>query len=60
MSNRILTQVKTDMTFFMWLQIAFICFKVTDQIDWSWWWVFVPTYAEMLINILIEFGRMKK
>jgi len=26
------------------LTIAFIILKLTDAIDWSWWWVFSPLW----------------
>lgn len=42
--------------FFGLLQIVFIALKVTNAIDWSWWAVFIPTFAGLglwIIAILI-------
>ena len=30
--------------FFGMLQLIFITLKLIDKIDWSWWWVFTPTW----------------
>ena len=30
------------MGFSGWLTLAFIILKLTDYIDWSWWWVLSP------------------
>ena len=40
------------------LTIAFIVLKLTDVIDWSWWWVLGPLWigAAIVISILIFFG----
>lgn len=40
------------MGFFGLLQIVFIALKITDYIDWSWWLVFTPFYAWLLIFTL--------
>jgi hypothetical protein len=34
------------------VQIVFIILKLTDLIDWSWWWVFSPALAMVGIFIL--------
>lgn len=31
------------------LQIIFIVLKLCGVIDWSWWLVFIPTFAEILL-----------
>ena len=31
------------------LQIIFIVLKLCGVIDWSWWLVFTPTFAEILL-----------
>ncbi|GAA1053949.1 hypothetical protein [Dietzia natronolimnaea] len=28
--------------------IVFVTFKLTDEIDWSWWWVLAPVWAPIL------------
>lgn len=39
------------------LTIAFIVLKLTNYIDWSWWWVlspiWIPTIAVLLILLII-------
>jgi len=39
----VMDRVHTDgISFFGMLQILFIGLKLTDYIDWSWWWVLSP------------------
>ena len=35
------------------LQVAFIVLKLCKVIDWSWWWVFAPTWISLILSILI-------
>lgn len=35
------------------LTIVFIVLKLTNYIDWSWWWVLSPIWIHGLIIILI-------
>lgn len=35
------------------LTIVFITLKLTDYIDWSWWWVLSPIWISFMILILI-------
>jgi uncharacterized protein (DUF983 family) len=35
------------------LTIAFIVLKLTDVIDWSWWWVLSPIWIPLLVILLI-------
>lgn len=30
------------------LTVAFIVFKLTHVIDWSWWWVLAPTWIPVV------------
>lgn len=39
--------------FFGLLQLVFIVLKVIDQLTWSWWWVFAPTYIHFIIYCFI-------
>lgn len=41
--------------FFGMLTVLFIGLKLTDYIDWSWWWVLSPLWMPISI-ILIIFG----
>ena len=40
------------------LTVAFICLKLTNTVDWSWWWVLSPiwigfAFALVLIAIIV-------
>ena len=35
------------------LQVLFIALKLLKKIDWSWWWVWSPTWITTLLGILI-------
>lgn len=35
------------------LQIAFIVLKLCGVIDWSWWWVFAPTWGSTLFAMCV-------
>lgn len=37
--------------FFGMLQLIFITLKLIDKIDWSWWWVLMPTWLPFLAFI---------
>ncbi len=39
------------------LTILFIALKLTNYINWSWWWVLSPTWISLLI-ILISAGLL--
>lgn len=45
-----------------WLVIAlvfvFIALKVTEQVDWSWWWVLSPMWIYIIILVIID--RLEK
>lgn len=34
---------------FFLLTILFVILKITDEIDWSWWWVFAPLWLPWAI-----------
>ncbi|MBQ2856702.1 MAG: hypothetical protein IJE78_06200 [Bacteroidaceae bacterium] len=38
------------------LQIAFIVLKLCKVIDWSWWWIFAPTWGSILLVAGIFLG----
>lgn len=50
MSNN--AELKTNMAWSTILTIVFIALKVTDVIDWSWWWVMSPILIHATINIV--------
>ena len=35
------------------LQVAFIVLKLLGKIDWSWWWVWSPTWIGAIIIICV-------
>jgi hypothetical protein len=35
------------------LTIAFIVLKLTDHIDWSWWWVLSPIWISLALVVII-------
>lgn len=41
--------------------IVFVILKLTDNIDWSWWWVTLPFYFPLLMVLffLIVVGIFK-
>ena len=38
------------------LTIVFIILKLTDVIDWSWWWVLSPIWISLIIAAVIVGG----
>lgn len=38
------------------LFIVFLILKLTDHIDWSWWWVTAPLWIPISLVILILLG----
>lgn len=35
------------------LQVAFIVLKLCKVIEWSWWWVLAPTWASILLVVIL-------
>lgn len=40
-------------TFFGMLAILFIGLKLTDHIDWSWWWVLAPLWLPLTVFLTV-------
>ena len=40
-------------TFFNALTVLFIALKLTNYIDWSWFWVLSPTLVPLLFSLLL-------
>ena len=38
------------------LTTIFIVLKLVGVINWSWWWVFAPTWINLILVILIILG----
>lgn len=37
------------------LQIVFLVLKLTNLIDWSWWWVWSPTWISIVYVVIMLF-----
>ena len=35
------------------LTVLFVALKLTDTIDWSWWWVLSPLWIGLALGILL-------
>ena len=35
------------------LTLIFVLLKVTDKIDWSWWWVFSPLWIPLSVLFVL-------
>jgi uncharacterized membrane protein len=46
------------MSFMPLLALLFIGLKLTNYIDWSWWWVTAPLYVPAIIAILALIGGL--
>ena len=42
------------------LAVLFVGLKLTEYIDWSWWWVLSPIWISMALGVfwLIVFGSI--
>lgn len=51
-------------TFFGALQLMFIGFKITNMIDWSWWWVLSPLWGVVVVaflwGVLLEIRKQNR
>jgi hypothetical protein len=43
--------MKINLTFLNLLTILFIGLKLTNHIDWSWWWVLSPTLIQVGLGL---------
>jgi hypothetical protein len=39
--------------FLGWLALIFIALKLTNYIDWSWWWVLSPLWIPLAVVVAI-------
>lgn len=54
--------IETNQWFPLALTLVFVTLKLTNHIDWSWWWVLAPLwapYAVLLALFLILWGWSK-
>ena len=47
------TTVNGGVGFFGLLQVVFIALKVAKIIDWSWWLVFLPTWIDLGLCLIV-------
>jgi len=45
------TQSGGNIGFFGVLFFIFLALKLTDRIDWSWWWVTAPLWGPLLVAV---------
>ena len=45
-----------EMSFLNWLTLLFIGLKLTNFIDWSWWWVLSPIWLTIVLALGILFS----
>lgn len=53
MSNKTEINVKLPGFFVSLLTILFIGLKLTNYIDWSWWWILSPLWIPISITIIM-------
>lgn len=44
--------------FSMALGVVFIVLKLTDVIDWSWWWVLGPFWIPTVLSLVLFVGAL--
>ena len=49
------TNVNVGGGFLPLLTVLFIGLKLTDNIDWSWWWVLSPMWIPLAIALFVVF-----
>jgi len=40
-------------SFMGWLGLTFIILKLSEVIDWSWWWVLLPLYGPITLALIL-------
>lgn len=39
----------------LFVQFIFFCLKIVHVVDWSWWWIFVPSFFMLgVIHLMIH------
>ena len=49
----------SGMNFLHGLTLLFIGLKLTENIDWSWFWVVSPMYLQILVVVAQTYGPKK-
>lgn len=58
MSNNNESSKSGGITFQVILFIVFLVLKLTNHIDWSWWWVFAPLWVMLCLAIIVFIGSI--
>ena len=53
MMNKLKNLGRKETNMWMIVLLVFIVLKLTDQIDWSWWWVLSPLWLPFIIGTSI-------
>ncbi len=53
MKEKETSNVYNGIGFFGLLQVVFIALKVAKVINWSWWLVFLPTWIELGVYLIV-------
>tara|TARA_R100001510_G_C7448186_1_gene74322 strand:+ start:195 stop:407 length:213 start_codon:yes stop_codon:yes gene_type:complete len=53
MMNKLKNLGRKETNMWMIVLLVFIVLKLTDQIDWSWWWVLSPIWLPFIIGTSI-------
>ena len=48
-----MTEIKVGIGFGFTLFIVFLVLKLTEVIDWSWWWITAPLWFPITILLMI-------
>lgn len=46
-------KIEINLNWTILLTIVFVVLKLTNVIDWSWWWVLAPIWIPFLIALLL-------
>jgi hypothetical protein len=64
-TSKIISVMKINLSFLSLLTILFVGLKLTNHIDWSWWWVMSPMIAQLglalmfvLLAIVVSFVKV--
>jgi hypothetical protein len=42
-----------------WLTVLFVGLKLTNNIDWSWWWVLAPLWIPLgIVAVVVTLGLL--
>lgn len=51
---------RNPIAFFQGIFILFLGLKLAGEIDWSWWAVFSPFAADLILHLIKTIGKMSK